>query len=104
MELSKATTWFESYGVQYRRHQLPIINAYALTVHKVQSLSMPSITVCLNDDVFAVGQAYVALSRARKLEDVWLTCLDLKAFKTDPSAIAEYARLREVSASFRGEQ
>ena len=79
------------------------MNAYALTVHKVQSLSMPSITVCLNDDVFIVGQAYVALSRARKLEDVWLICLDLKAFKTDPSVITEYTRLREVSASFRGE-
>ena len=79
------------------------MNAYALTVYKVQSLSMPSITVYLNDDVFIIGQAYVALSRARKLKDVWLTCLDLKAFKTDPSAITEYARLREVSASFRRE-
>ena len=80
------------------------MNAYALTVYKVQSLSMPSITVYLNDDVFIISQAYVALSRTRKLEDIWLIYLDLKAFKTDPSAIAEYARLREVSASFRGEQ
>jgi ATP-dependent exoDNAse (exonuclease V) alpha subunit len=54
---------------------------------------MPLITIYLNDDVFIVGQAYVALSRAQKLEDVWLTCLDLKAFKTDPFAIAKYTRL-----------
>jgi ATP-dependent exoDNAse (exonuclease V) alpha subunit len=65
---------------------------------------MPLITICLNDNVFIVGQAYIALSRARKLEDVWLTYLDLKAFKTNPFAIAKYIRLREVSASFRGEQ
>jgi ATP-dependent exoDNAse (exonuclease V) alpha subunit len=54
---------------------------------------MPLITICLNDNVFAVGQAYIALSRARKLKDVWLICLDLKAFKTNPSAITEYTRL-----------
>ena len=65
---------------------------------------MPSITIYLNDDVFTISQAYVALSRARKLKDVWLICLDLKAFKTDPFVIAEYIRLREVSASFRREQ
>ena len=65
---------------------------------------MPLITVCLNDDVFAIGQAYVALSRARKLKDIWLIYLNLKAFKTDPSVITEYIRLREVSASFYREQ
>ena len=65
---------------------------------------MPLITICLNDNVFIVSQAYIALSRARKLENVWLIYLDLKAFKTDPSAITKYIRLREVSASFRGEQ
>jgi ATP-dependent exoDNAse (exonuclease V) alpha subunit len=54
---------------------------------------MPLITVCLNDNVFVVGQAYIALSRAQKLEDVWLIYLDLKAFKTNPFVIAEYARL-----------
>ena len=54
---------------------------------------MPLITIYLNNNVFVVGQAYIALSRARKLEDVWLICLDLKAFKTDPSVITEYARL-----------
>jgi len=61
---------------------------------------MPLITVYLNDNVFVVGQAYIALSRARKLEDVWLIYLDLKAFKTNPFIIAKYIRLREVSASF----
>jgi ATP-dependent exoDNAse (exonuclease V) alpha subunit len=54
---------------------------------------MPLITICLNNDVFIVSQAYIALSRARKLEDVWLIYLDLKAFKTDPSIITEYTRL-----------
>jgi hypothetical protein len=43
------------------------------------------------------GKAYVALSRARRLGDVWITSLDITAFKTDPEAIAEYTRLREVA-------
>jgi ATP-dependent exoDNAse (exonuclease V) alpha subunit len=54
---------------------------------------MPLIIICLNDNVFIVSQAYIALSRARKLENVWLIYLDLKAFKTDPSAITKYIRL-----------
>jgi hypothetical protein len=65
---------------------------------------MPLITIYLNDDVFIISQAYVALSRARKLKNVWLIYLDLKAFKTDPFIITEYIRLREVSASFYKEQ
>ena len=65
---------------------------------------MPLITIYLNNNVFVVGQAYIALSRAQKLKDIWLIYLDLKAFKTNPFAIAKYTRLQEVSASFYKEQ
>jgi ATP-dependent DNA helicase PIF1 len=73
--------------------QLPIINAFALTIHKVQGLSLPAITVALNSNIFSDGQAYVALSRAKDLERVYLTHCDLDAIKTDAEAVAEYERL-----------
>jgi ATP-dependent DNA helicase PIF1 len=73
--------------------QLPIINAFALTIHKVQSLSLPAITVALNRNIFSDGQAYVALSRGKELERVYLTHCDLEAIKVDLEAIAEYTRL-----------
>lgn len=37
--------------------------------------------------------AYVALSRGRDLEQVYLTHCDIDAIKTDSEAIAEYKRL-----------
>lgn len=73
--------------------QLPIINAFALTIHKVQSLSLPAITVALNRNIFSDGQAYVALSRGKELQRVYFTHCDLEAIKADPEAIAEYTRL-----------
>jgi ATP-dependent DNA helicase PIF1 len=79
--------------VEYKRVQLPIINAFALTIHKVQGLSLPAVTVALNSNIFSDGQAYVALSRGKDLEQVYLTHCDLEAIKADPEAIAEYERL-----------
>jgi hypothetical protein len=58
---------------------LPILNALALTIHKVQGLSLPSITLGLNKNIFSEGQAYVGLSRATTLDQVFLTQLDFDA-------------------------
>jgi ATP-dependent DNA helicase PIF1 len=93
MQLHRTSSYFHSYGAEYRRFQLPIINAFALTIHKVQGLSLPSITIALNRNIFSDGQAYVALSRGKDLEKVFLTHLDFEAIKADPEAIAEYQRL-----------
>ncbi|EFY93982.1 hypothetical protein MAA_10556 [Metarhizium robertsii ARSEF 23] len=73
--------------------QLPIINAFALTIHKVQGLSLPAVTVVLNSNIFSDGQAYVVLNRRKDLEQVYLTHCDFEAIKADPEAIAEYERL-----------
>jgi ATP-dependent DNA helicase PIF1 len=77
---------------------LPILNAFALTIHKVQGLSLPSITLGLNKNIFSEGQAYVGLSRATTLDQLFLTQLDFDAIKADPEAIAEYTRLRTVAS------
>jgi len=41
------------------------------------------------------------LSRATRLEGVFLTDLDFDAIKADPEAIAEYERLEAKAADFR---
>jgi ATP-dependent DNA helicase PIF1 len=102
LELHKTSSHFSSYGSQYRRYQLPILNAFALTIHKVQGLSLPSITVALNRNIFSYGQAYVALSRAITFNKLFLSHLDFEAIKADPEAIAEYERLERIAAEFEG--
>lgn len=51
------------------RTQLPLTLAWAFTMHKAQGMTMPQVCVSMNR-LFEAGQLYVALSRARRLEDV----------------------------------
>jgi hypothetical protein len=98
LHLHRCSSTFRSFGAEYRRWQLPILNAFALTIHKVQGLSLPSITLALNKTIFSQGQAYVGLSRATTLDQVFLTQLDFNAINADTEAVAEYDRLRTVAS------
>jgi len=46
---------------------------------------------------FSEGQAYVALSRVRRLEQLHLWTLDMDAFRTSPTIAAQYDRLRKLT-------
>src|SRR6266481_433846 len=63
LQLHRSSSTFQSYGAEYRRWQLPILNAFSLTIHKVQRLSLPSVTLALNKNFFSEGQTYVGLIR-----------------------------------------
>ncbi|MBB3769874.1 ATP-dependent exoDNAse (exonuclease V) alpha subunit [Angulomicrobium tetraedrale] len=52
--------------------QLPLVPAWAVTVHKAQGLTLDDARIDFDSGTFAAGQAYVALSRARSLEGLSL--------------------------------
>ncbi len=47
--------------------QLPLIHAWAVTIHKAQGLTLDDVRVDLGAGAFAPGQVYVALSRVRTM-------------------------------------
>lgn len=53
--------------------QMPFQAGWALTIHKAQGKTLDPVTLRLGDrPLFAAGQAYVALSRARSLDGLYL--------------------------------
>jgi ATP-dependent DNA helicase PIF1 len=84
-----------NYSVKIRRHtwkmedgtireQIPLKLAYALTIHKAQGASLDSAFVDIGSSTFEYGQAYVALSRVRSLEALFVYDVDPAAFKVNP--------------------
>jgi ATP-dependent exoDNAse (exonuclease V) alpha subunit len=84
---------------QLERYQFPLALSWAMTIHRVQGISLDRAVIDLGSAVFAHGQAYVALSRVRTLEGVLLTALSPRSFhKTEEAVVDEYARLRRGSS------
>src|SRR5438876_6467156 len=91
------TAYFNLYGIHYACQQLSIQNAFALTIHKTQGLSLDHISVSLDDTIFVPGQAYTALSRGRTWEGVEIIDLNWNAFLVNEDAVKEYERLSLIS-------
>jgi len=99
VDVNKISTSFYVNGARGIRQQYPLANAFALTVHKTQGLTLPSICLELDETIFAPGQAYVAISRAKRWEDIAISSFRPDAFFIDTSTIAEHQRLYTISNS-----
>src|SRR5438876_50322 len=69
-------------------------NAFALTIHKTQGLTLPHSTLTIDENMFAAGQIYVAMSRAPSWDSLDIFDFDFDALKVDKNVINEYKRLK----------
>ncbi|KAA6421824.1 MAG: ATP-dependent DNA helicase PIF1 [Trebouxia sp. A1-2] len=89
-----ATFSSENGRFKFERYQYPLVLAWAVSIHRVQGVSLDRAVIDLGSDVFAHGQAYVALSRLRTLEGVLLTALSRESFNLNSAVVhEEYVRL-----------
>jgi hypothetical protein len=52
--------------------QIPLIHAWAVTIHKAQGLTLDDVRIDLGSGAFAAGQVYVAISRVRSMSGLSL--------------------------------
>ncbi|MCA9327632.1 HRDC domain-containing protein, partial [Candidatus Saccharibacteria bacterium] len=76
--------------------QLPLRLAWAITIHKSQGMSMDGAEIDLSKS-FTPGMGYVALSRVRRMDGVYLTGVNTMALAMHPLIFAYDKELQELS-------
>lgn len=93
----KKYTWRRYYKqINIEFCQIPLLLGWSFTVHKSQGMTIKD-NIILNLDtnnIFEVQQAYVALSRAKRLDQVYLSSYDAAVFKVDPNVKYFYNQIK----------
>jgi ATP-dependent DNA helicase PIF1 len=70
--------------------QIPLILAWGITIHKAQGLTLDKAIVDIGKDLFEAGQMYVALSRIKSLEGVYLKEFNINNLKINYKVLSYY--------------
>jgi ATP-dependent DNA helicase PIF1 len=74
--------------------QIPLILAWALTIHKAQGATLDVAEVDAGSGIFECGQTYVALSRVKSLDGLYLTSFDVRRIKVNSKVQEFYEKLK----------
>ena len=76
------------------RKQIPLRLAYAITIHKAQGATLDCALIDIGTSTFEYGQAYVALSRVKNLNALYVWDVEPTAFRAHPKVRAFYDSLK----------
>jgi len=73
--------------------QIPLLLAWALTIHKSQGATLDCAEVDVGSDIFECGQTYVALSRVKSLNGLYLSSFDASKIRINGTVQEFYKNL-----------
>jgi len=73
--------------------QIPLILAWAITIHKAQGVTLEMAQIDAGSNIFECGQTYVALSRVKSLEGLYLTAFNPGKIKVNRKVQKYYESL-----------
>jgi len=74
--------------------QVPLILAWALTIHKSQGATLEIAEIDVGSGIFECGQTYVALSRIKSLDGLYMTSFDASKIRIHKKVKDFYEKLK----------
>ena len=72
--------------------QIPLILSWAISIHHAQGTTLDIAEIDIGNGIFEYGQSYVALSRVKELEGLYLTGFNPQKIKVHPKVKEYYQR------------
>lgn len=76
--------WISETNKKVAVSQIPLIYAWAITIHKSQGVTLDAAIMDIGKNIFEYGQTYVALSRVKTLAGLYLSSFDYTKISANP--------------------
>ena len=76
--------------------QYPLQLAWALTIHKIQGATLNMAQMDVGTSIFEYGQTYVAMSRVKSLEGLYLSDFNPNKIRANPLVLQFYKTIPEI--------
>jgi uracil-DNA glycosylase len=87
--------WVSNESAVVVRQQIPLRVAYALTIHKSQGATLDCALIDIGKNTFECGQAYVALSRVRNIESLYVWNVEPSRIRAHSAVVRFYESLTD---------
>lgn len=83
-------TWYNDIYEEYGIQQIPLILSWAITIHKSQGITIEYANINIGSNIFECGQSYVALSRVKSLDGLFIQNIDFSKIRSNNKVVEYY--------------